>query len=131
MISHIFIGITDFRQAFAFYSSLMGELGLQLKFADAQRPWAGWVAKDSPRPIFLIGRPFNDEIASSGNGQMIALLAESRDVVRRAYDCAIGNGGVCEGPPGLRPHYHPNYYGAYFRDLDGNKICVCCHDADH
>ena len=38
-----------------------------------------------------------------------------------------GAGSVCEGPPGLRPHYHANYYGAYFRDLDGNKLCVCCH----
>ena len=40
---------------------------------------------------------------------------------------ALGAGGADEGPPGLRPHYHPHYYGAYCRDLDGNKICVCHH----
>ncbi len=43
------------------------------------------------------------------------------------HQTALGNGGTCEGPPGLRPQYHDNYYGAYFRDPDGNKICVACH----
>ena len=61
---------------------------------------------------------------------MIALLAKSRDIVGRSHAAALANGGKCEGPPGLRPHYHPNYYGAYFRDPDGNKICVCCHQSE-
>jgi catechol 2,3-dioxygenase-like lactoylglutathione lyase family enzyme len=61
---------------------------------------------------------------------MIALLAKSRDIVGRSHAAALANGGKCEGAPGLRPHYHPNYYGAYFRDPDGNKICVCCHEAE-
>jgi catechol 2,3-dioxygenase-like lactoylglutathione lyase family enzyme len=129
LISHVFVGITDFPRAFQFYSSLMNTLGLQLKFADTGRPWAGWMANDKPRPLFLIGTPLDGEAATPGNGQMIALLAGSRDIVRAAHDGAIRNGGTCEGPPGLRPHYHPDYYGAYFRDPDGNKICVCCHDA--
>ena len=38
-------------------------------------------------------------------------------------------GGIDEGPPGIREHYHPNYYGAYVRDLDGNKLCAVCHRA--
>jgi catechol 2,3-dioxygenase-like lactoylglutathione lyase family enzyme len=49
-------------------------------------------------------------------------------VVDRTHAIALANGGVCEGLPGFRPEYHPHYYGAYFRDPDGNKICVCCHD---
>jgi hypothetical protein len=40
------------------------------------------------------------------------------------------HGGSCEGPPGLRPQYHAHYYGAYFRDPDGNKLCVCCHEPE-
>lgn len=56
-----------------------------------------------------------------------AFAAASRAVVRATYQTALENGGTCEGPPGLRPQYHDNYYGAYFRDLDGNKLCVACH----
>jgi len=47
--------------------------------------------------------------------------------VDRAHATALAQGGACEGPPGLRPHYHADYYGAYFRDPEGNKLCVCCH----
>ncbi len=59
---------------------------------------------------------------------MVALLAPSRDAVDRVYEVALAHGGLSEGAPGLRPEYHANYYGTYFRDVDGNKICVCCHD---
>ena len=129
MISHIFVGVTDFDRAFKYYSAIMDALGLRLKFCEADASWAGWTASDKPRPLFLIGKPFNGKPADSGNGQMIALLASSRAGVDHAYAIALANGGTCEGPPGLRPQYHANYYGAYFRDPDGNKMCVCCHDA--
>ncbi len=128
MISHVFVGITDFTRAFQFYSAIMSELGLKLKFSDANKPWAVWMS-DQPRPLFIIGLPYNGEAATPGNGQMIALLAPTRAAVERAHTVALKNGGQCEGSPGLRTQYHPNYYGAYFRDVDGNKICVCCHDA--
>ncbi|MBV8656195.1 MAG: VOC family protein [Burkholderiales bacterium] len=127
MISHICLGITDYPRAFAFYARVMNALDLQLKFAEAERGWAGWVQRDTPRPIFVIGQPFDGAPATTGNGQMIALTARSRDQVDLAYRAAIEAGGQCEGVPGLRPHYHPDYYGAYFRDPDGNKLCVCCH----
>jgi catechol 2,3-dioxygenase-like lactoylglutathione lyase family enzyme len=129
MISHVTIGITDFDRAFRFYSTLMNALGLKLKFCEADQYWAGWSAIDAPRPLFLIGKPYNGQLASSGNGQMVALLAGSRAVVDQSHATALANGAICEGPPGLRPQYHANYYGAYFRDPDGNKLCVCCHEA--
>ena len=47
--------------------------------------------------------------------------------VDAAYDAGMSAGGKDEGAPGLREHYHPNYYGAYLRDPDGNKVCVVCH----
>ncbi len=128
MISHVFIGITDFERAFSFYSAVMAELRLTLKFCEKDAPWAGWVAKDASRPLFLIGRPYDGNPARCGNGQMVALLAPDRSAVDRAHASALANGGSCEGRPGLRPQYHADYYGAYFRDPDGNKICVCCHD---
>lgn len=128
MISHVFLGISDFERAFNFYSKLMDGLGLTLKFCDASKGWAGWVSDTSPRPIFVIGKPFDGNPSAPGNGNMVALLAPSRYAVRRTHATALALGAMCEGEPGLRPHYHPNYYGAYFRDPDGNKICVCCHD---
>jgi catechol 2,3-dioxygenase-like lactoylglutathione lyase family enzyme len=130
VLSHVFVGITDFPRALAFYTGIMTTLGLELKFSDPEIPWAGWKQPTTDRPLLLIGHAYNGEPANPGNGQMIALLAKSRDIVGRSHAAALANGGKCEGPPGLRPHYHPNYYGAYFRDPDGNKLCVCCHQSE-
>lgn len=126
MISHVTVGIADFERAFAFYAAVLPELGLVLKFREPENAWAGWMSPLAPRPLFLITKPFDGLPHASGNGQMVALMAESRGVVDRTYSIAIAQGGRCEGPPGLRPHYTPYYYGAYFRDLDDNKLCVVC-----
>ena len=85
-----------------------------------------WSAR---RPLFISGAPYDNQPANCGNGQMLALMATSREMVDRAYAAAREHGGVCEGAPGLRPQYHAHYYGAYFRDPEGNKLCVVCHDA--
>jgi lactoylglutathione lyase len=130
MFSHLFLGITDFERALAFYRPLMATLGLQERFCDPSRPWAGWQSEPGPRPLLLIGTPFDGQPAHPGNGQMVALLAASRSMVDAAYLSACRHGGHCDGPPGLRPHYHAHYYGAYFRDPDGNKLCVVCHEAE-
>jgi catechol 2,3-dioxygenase-like lactoylglutathione lyase family enzyme len=130
MISHVHIGIADFERALAFYSKVLPVLGLVRKFVEPENSRAGWMSPQAPRPLLLVGKPFNGEPAIPGNGQMIALLAPTRALVDDAHAAALAAGGSCEGPPGLRPHYHPDYYGAYFRDLDGNKLCVCCHQAE-
>jgi len=128
VFSHIFLGITDFERALAFYNPLMSALGIPPRFCDPSRPWAGWQSNPDPRPLFLIGRPYDQKPHERGNGQMVAFLAKSRDVVDCAYEVALKNGGTSEGAPGLRPEYHEHYYGAYFRDPDGNKLCVACHE---
>ena len=130
LLSHVNVGVSDFERAFVFYSGVMDRLGFVLKFSNPEKSWAGWIEPGVARPLFLIGRPFNGEAAHPGNGQMVALLAPSRNGVDRCYAWAMENGGVDEGAPASRPHYHPDYYGAYFRDPDGNKICVCCHSPD-
>ncbi len=127
MFSHVFIGVGDFDRALAFYAPLMAALELPQRFCDPSRPWAGWQSVPGPRPLFLIGRPFDDMAHAAGNGQMTAFLAGSRAMVDAAHAAALAHGGRCEGPPGLRPEYHEHYYGAYFRDPDGNKLCVACH----
>ena len=130
MLSHVHIGVTDFPRAFAFYSALMGELRHSLKFVEPDVPWAGWMQPGRARPLVLIGRAFDGAAASPGNGQMVALLAPDRAAVDRCHAVALAWGGADEGAPGIRPQYHRDYYGGYFRDPDGNKLCVCCHDPE-
>lgn len=127
MFSHIFIGTNDFERALAFYRAVLTPLGLPERFADPSRPWAAWSSPGGGRPLLIIGRPYDGQPAAAGNGAMAAFLAEDRETVRACHAAAIANGGTCEGPPGLRPEYHARYYGAYFRDPDGNKLCVASH----
>ncbi len=127
MFSHIFNSVTDFERAFDFYSRVFLPLGWTLRFCEPQVPWAGWHIAGQDRPLFLIGHPFDAQAHAPGHGQMVAFSADSRTQVDTIHAEAIRRGAVCEGPPGLRAHYHPHYYGAYFRDLDGNKLCVVCH----
>ena len=129
MLSHVYVGINNFEEALPFYSAVMEELGARQRFVDKHRPWAAWQPAEGGRPLFIIGAPYDNQPAACGNGQMLALLAPSREMVDRAYEAAREHGGACEGAPGLRPQYHANYYGAYFRDPEGNKLCVVCHDA--
>ena len=130
MFSHVFIGIQDFDRAHRFYKALMDILGNELRFHDAAKGWCGWYSAGRTRPLLVIGRPFDGDPHGVGNGHMVALAAASRAQVRSLYDAALAHGGVCEGPPGLRPQYHPDYYGAYFRDTEGNKLCVVCHQPE-
>ncbi|CAG0930363.1 hypothetical protein PLCT1_01358 [Planctomycetaceae bacterium] len=130
MFSHVFVGVSDFDRALAFYEPLMAALGIERRFLERNRPWAGWQTTGGPRPLFLIGTSFDGNPHHPGNGQMVAFLGASRAAIRRAYEVALASGGSCEGPPDLRPEYHANYYGAYVRDPDGNKICVACHSPE-
>ncbi len=129
MISHIHLGTRDIDAAVEFYDKVLLTLGLRRKFIDAKRGWAGWQGLND-RPLFLVGVPENALDHAPGNGQMVALLAPSHDVVETCFRAAIAAGGSDAGQPGPRPQYHSNYYGAYFIDLDGNKVCVCCHAED-
>ena len=129
MFSHVFIGVSDFGLALGFYRPLMAVLGLEARFCDHARPWAGWQAPGRDRPLFLIGAPHDGAAHAPGNGQMTAFLAPDRTAVDAAYALALAHGGSDAGAPALRPAYHDHYYGAYVRDPDGNKLCVVCHDA--
>lgn len=130
MFSHIFVGVTNFDRALAFYQAVMGALGVEQRFCERKRPWAGWQTPGAVRPLFLIGSPYDGQSHEVGNGQMVAFGAADRATVDRVYEAALLNGGTSEGAPGLRPEYHANYYGAYFRDTEGNKLCVACHSSE-
>jgi catechol 2,3-dioxygenase-like lactoylglutathione lyase family enzyme len=127
MFSHVFMSVADFERALAFYRPLMEILEVDLRFCESGKPWAGWHSAGATRPFFVICKPYDGMPHDPGNGQMVAFAAADRATVDRAHALALRAGGRCEGPPGLRPHYHPHYYGAYFRDTEGNKLCVACH----
>ncbi|MET0335075.1 MAG: VOC family protein [Rhizobacter sp.] len=129
MYSHVFVGVSDFDRALAFYEPVMAALQIEPRFCERSRPWAGWQSSPGPRPLFLIGTPYDGQAPQPGNGQMVAFLADTRAMVDAVHAVALAHGGRSEGAPGLRPEYHADYYGAYFRDPDGNKLCVACHTA--
>ena len=76
--------------------------------------------------VFVL-RPFDGGPHVVGNGAHTAFLAASRVQVDAFHAAALSLGGSDEGEPGLRPHYHPNYYGAYVRDPEGDKLQAVCH----
>lgn len=127
MFSHVFVGVSDFARAHTFYAAVLAALDVPQRFRDDARPWAGWQTPGSVRPLFLIGHPFDGEAHDHGNGQMVAFTAATRAQVDAAWRAGLAHGGQDEGAPGLRPHYHPDYFGAYLRDPDGNKLCIVCH----
>lgn len=130
MFSHVFVSVTDFERGFRFHSAVMAALGVELRFHEPAVPWAGWHSAGGSRPLFVICHPFDGQPQHPGNGQMVAFMANNRSIVHNVYQVALAHGGSSEGAPELRPQYHANYYGAYYRDPDGNKFCVACHQAE-
>jgi lactoylglutathione lyase len=128
LFSHVFVGVSDFERALAFYRPVMEALGCEQRFCDRTRPWAGWQMPGKARPLFLVGAPYDQHPSAPGNGHMTAFLAATPGIVDAVFKAALRHGGTSEGEPGLRPEYHAHYYGAYFRDPDGNKLCVACHE---
>jgi len=117
MIHHLSLGSNDVNSARAFYDPLMSLLGLRLlKHSDRSLHYG---ASDI---IFSIETPIDGLPATAGNGAHVAFQAPDRETVRRFHVTALALGGVDEGGPGIRDNYNANYFGAFVRDLDGNKI---------
>jgi catechol 2,3-dioxygenase-like lactoylglutathione lyase family enzyme len=119
MLAYSLLGTNDMPRALAFYDALLAEVG-------AKRIWStdrivAWGTSPTS-PALGVGRPYDGKPATVGNGVMIALLVDSTAKVDRVYAKAIQLGAKDEGAPGPRGE---DYYGAYFRDLDGNKLNVC------
>lgn len=123
MFSHVTIGSEDPNQAAIFYDVVLGALGIKQHFN-----MEGVVAYgELTGPKTFILKPFNGEKAQAGNGGHVAFLAATREQVDAFYKAALELGGSDEGAPGIRAHYHANYYGAYVRDPEGNKLQAVCH----
>lgn len=123
MFSHVTLGTNDVEKALKFYDAVLGTLGIE-RFHTGD--WgAGYGTMQGAQTWVM--NPYDGQDARSGNGVHIAYLASSRAAVDEFHQVALANGATDEGAPGLRQHYHPNYYGCYVRDLDGNKLQAVCH----
>lgn len=129
MFSHVSLGTDELDRATAFYDAVLRPLGLIRVKTLPEYGAAGWGAAPGARPQFWVTRPYDGAVATVGNGAMAAFAAPHHAAVQAVHAAALEAGGTDEGAPGPRAHYHPNYYGAYFRDPDGNKLCVVCHAA--
>lgn len=132
MLTYVYLGTNDLARASAFYDAVLAPLGMQrCMTGDAQwdRISAGWgtYEDDGARELALwVGVPFDGQAASAGNGTMVALRARSWKQVDDFHAAALAQGGRSEGAPGLRLHYNPDFYAAYVRDPDGNKLAAVC-----
>jgi len=127
VFSHVTVGTADIARAVAFYDAVLAPLGLARQETDLAHGLAGYAAAPETTPQFWVLRPIDGGPPSVGNGVTLAFEAPDRATVDAVHAAILAAGGRDEGGPGLRPHYHADYYGAYARDLDGHKICVVCH----
>jgi len=125
MFTHIMIGAHDIPAMVAFYDAVLAPLGLQRTTDLAAIGPAGviWQYPDQRWPQFALRHPVNGEPASAGNGVQISFRCPSRQAVRAAWETALRAGGDDEGAPGDRPVYSNDFYAAYVRDPEGNKLC--------
>ena len=128
-LDHVSIGVTSMKRSKAFYDAVLAPLGMTAVMPVTIGGQLVGVGYGADRATFWIGMPVNGQPATMGNGVHIAFHAEERAAVDDFYLAALEQGGIEDGKPGLREHYHPSYYGAFVRDPDGNKIEACCHKA--
>ena len=122
MIGYVTLGTNDLQRAAAFYDPIAAELGYG-RMMDFET-FIAWGAFDGGAGLAAT-KPFDGEKATVGNGTMVALECKDREQVARLYVIALSNGGSDEGEPGPRGEPDENgiqFYAAYFRDPDGNKL---------
>ncbi|HEX3883325.1 MAG TPA: VOC family protein [Stellaceae bacterium] len=119
MLDHVTIGVISLAQSTAFYDRALKPLGVERLAVDGAK-FAGYGT--GKQAFFWIGE--REEVVS---GVHVAFAAPDRAMVDAFHAAAIAAGGHDNGPPGLRPRYHGNYYGAFVLDPDGHNIEAVCH----
>jgi catechol 2,3-dioxygenase-like lactoylglutathione lyase family enzyme len=126
MIDHVGVAIIDAGRSKAFYDAALAPIGITMIMeVPASVTESGGTAcgygKDG-KPFFWFGD--NEKV---GKGFHIAFAVDKRELVDAFHKAALAAGGKDNGAPGLRPHYHANYYGAFVHDPDGHNVEVVCH----
>ena len=126
MIGYVTLGTNNIEQARNFYDQLLAEVSLvQMMQTEDARGFTMY-GTAAGLPILAVTKPHDGNPATVGNGSMLALSLDSQDDINRLYAKALELGGCDDGAPGYRGPERDGagFYGAYFRDLDGNKICA-------
>ena len=118
MIDHVGLGVSDLEQSKAFYQQALSPLGYQLLME--RDGSAGFGRNGKPDLWIHANRPLSGPTH-------VAITSSDRATVQAFHAAGLTAGGRDNGPPGLRPHYHPDYYGAFVLDPDGNNIEAVCH----
>lgn len=125
MIGYVTVGSNDLEKARNFYDNLMPTIGASriMEFGDNFTMYGTGMGK----PGLAVCKPYDGNSATAGNGNMTSIACDSRARVDALHAKAMGLGGSDEGAPGVRGDEGPQaFYGAYFRDLDGNKLAAFC-----
>ncbi|RJF91353.1 VOC family protein [Sphingomonas cavernae] len=129
MLDHVGFAVSDIKRARAFYEKALAPLGITLimevgpDLTEAGGTALGFGSEG--KPFFWIGD--NERV---GEGTHVAFTAKTRAEVHAFYDAALAAGGADNGAPGLRPHYHPDYYGGFVKDPDGVNVEAVCHSPE-
>ena len=123
------VGVSDLGRSTRFYDAVFATLEIR-RSPGADAGWAGWGPAYDDGVSFWICKPFDGEPPAPGNGTMIAFRARNAEEVRGFHAAALANGGTSEGAPGTRDIYGPEFYVAYVRDPDGNKLACVYHRYD-
>lgn len=132
MFTYISLGTNNLASAARFYDATLGALGLARCDVGDETSWDGWIGWGTYRNggaqelALWLCKPFDGQPATVGNGTMVALQARSWRQVDEFHAAALAHGGSSEGAPGLRPQYNRDFYAAYVRDPDGNKLAAVC-----
>lgn len=130
MIAYTMVGTTNLKRAVEFYNPLFAEMNLDVCWQDDLSVSYGR-ADDINFPRFFVGYPFDGNDAGVGNGTMTAFQFSEPEKVNKLYNIAMNNGGSDEGAPGFRPRYAEDFYAAYVRDPDGNKLAFIVYSAEN
>ena len=127
MIDHAGINVSDWAKAKAFYDAAFGALGAKLLMTVPEQYTGGVKVGGYGRekPDFWL-----HESKETGPGRHYAFVARNRAEVDAFHAAALAAGGKDNGAPGIRAHYHPDYYGAFVIDPDGNNVEAVCHKAE-
>jgi catechol 2,3-dioxygenase-like lactoylglutathione lyase family enzyme len=118
MIDHVVLGVHHLDESRYFYEHAFAPLGIQIV---VNRPDLVGFGDETGRPFFWLA------VREPSRRVHVAFTAPDRATVDAFHAAALHAGGVDNGEPGLRPHYHENYYGAFVFDADGNNIEAVCH----